>query len=318
MSASPIVAPPYGSPEWLAWRRRGLGASDLPALTGDNPWLSEYQMAAVKRGLDEGDAGNSATRWGHRLERVGIEFYQEQTGRMVATGETFARPDFPHIFATLDGRVPGDAIGVEVKSTRHRWEELPRRVVVQALGQMGCADLAAVDVVVLPFPEDPFIVRVERDEAAIADLLALGEEWWARYVEGDEMPPLDGSPAATKALRALRGDEERIASEDQQQWLRSLVRVRTGIKELEEADRGLVRAIKASMAGAGVLVAPEARVTWSATKPRTSVAWQQVAEGLRTRVTPEEWEAVVSLATTVGEPGDTFRVWPAKIEEKAA
>ena len=318
MTATPIVAPPYGSPDWVAWRNRGLGASDLPTLTGDNPWQSEYQLAAVKRGLAEPDPENEAMRWGHRLERVGIDLYRELTGRMVVTGETFGRQDHPHLWATLDGRVPGDAIGVEVKATRHRWDELPRRIVVQCLAQMGLADLAAVDVVVLPFPAEPAVIRVERDEGAIGDLLALGEEWWARYVEGDEMPPLDESPAARKALRGLRGDEERIADETQASWLRSLARVRAAAAELEETDRGLVRAIKASMAGAGVLVAPDARVTWSAVKPRTTVDWKAVAAVAGRDWDPEVWEALVRDHTSTGEPGDTFRVRFTEALEEAA
>lgn len=319
MTASIVVPPPYGSAEWVQWRTRGIGASDMPSLTGDNPWQTEYQLWALKTGRETPGPTTSAQAWGHRLESVGIEFYMGETGRRVVTGETFRRPDFPHLFATLDGRVPGDAVGVEVKSTRHRWEELPRRIVVQTLAQMGCADLAAVDVVVLPYPEDPYIVRVERDEGAIADLLALGEEWWARYVEGDEMPPLDDSPAARKALRGLRGDEERIADETQASWLRSLARVRAGITELEETDRGLVRAIKASMAGAGVLVAPDARVTWSAVKPRTTTDWKAVAAVAGRDWDREVWEALVRSHTTTGDPGDTFRVRFAEtLEEKAA
>ena len=79
------------------------------------------------------------------------------------------------------------------------------------------------------------------------------------------------------------------------------------------AEKAAVRDLKASMAGVGVLLAPGARVTWSAVKPRTTIGWQQVAEGLRSRVTAEEWESVVSLATLVGEPGERFVV---KYEEE--
>lgn len=318
MTATPIVAPPYGSPDWVAWRNRGLGASDLPTLTGDNPWQSEYQLAAVKRGLAEPDPENEAMRWGHRLERVGIDLYRELTGRMVVTGETFGRQDHPHLWATLDGRVPGDAIGVEVKATRHRWDELPRRIVVQCLAQMGLADLAAVDVVVLPFPEDPYIVRVERDEAAIADLMALGEEWWARYVEGDEMPPLDESPAARKALRGLRGDAERIADETQREWALAWLRADAEVKRLEEQKETLKRLIKSSMAGAGVLIAPDARVTWSAVKGKTTTNWKAIAEVAGRDWDREVWEALVRDHTTTGEPGDTFRVRFTEALEEAA
>ena len=299
-----VDAPPYGSPEWVTWRNRGLGASDLPTVVGVNPYQSEYELAAVKRGLSEPFAGNARTAWGHRMEAVGIEVYRETTGAEVVTGETLGDPRWPHLWATLDGRA--GRVGIEVKWTA-RWDALPRRVEVQALAGIGLADLDAMDVVRLSAYGEPLILRVERDDAAIADLLPLGEAWYVRYVLGDEMPPLDDSAPARAVLARLRGDGESQADERQAQAMRSLRTVRRGIRDLEAADRALVRDIKQGMAGTGVLVGDGFRVTWSPVKGRTTMAWQQIAEGLRTRATPEEWDALLSLHTMTGEPGDAFR-----------
>lgn len=311
MSAALIEAPPYGSPEWLAWRLGGLGASDLPTVAGVSPWQTEYQLAALKRGMTAPFEGNAATRWGHRMEAVGIEVYQEATGLEVVTGETFGDPRWPHLWATLDGRA--GRVGVEVKATG-RWDTPPPSVQVQGLGQIGLADLDAVDVVRLSMHGEPTITRVERDDATITELLALGEAWYLRYVLGDEMPPLDDSPEAGRVLRGLRGDAEAKADEHQAQAMRSLRRIRQGIKDLEAADRALVRDLKQSMAGTGVLVGTGFRVAWSVTRGRTTTAWQQIADGLRTRATPEEWDALLSLHTTTGEAGDRF--WPTWDEEE--
>lgn len=316
MTAAVIATPPYGSPEWLEWRRHGLGASELPAIVGCDPWKSEYQVAAIKRGIETEEHGATPLqRWGLRMEAVGIDWYREQTGLDVVTGETWADPRWPHLWASLDGRA--GRRGVEVKYAA-RWTDMPQRVEVQTLGQIGLADLDAIDVVRLSPYGEPAILTVERDDAAIADLLELGEAWYARFVLGDEMPPLDDSPAARKALSGLRGTDERIADEQQRQTLATLRNVRDHLERLKGAEAQLIRDLKASMAGAGVLVAPGARATWSSVKPRTTVGWQQVAEGLRTRCTPEEWEAVVSLATTVGDPGDRFAVKFEDVEEIAA
>lgn len=315
MTATLVQAPPYGSAEWLAWRRHGLGASELPAIVGLDTYKSEYEIAAIKRGIETETHGATALqRWGLRMEAVGIDWYAEQTGSTVVTGETWADPRWPHLWASLDGRRSDSNIGVEIKYAA-RWVELPQRVEVQTLGQIGIANLDAVDVVRLSPYGEPDIIRVERDDDAIGDLLALGEAWYARYVLGDEWPALDDSGAARRVLGALRGTEERTADDDQRATLANLRQVRDAIARLEAAEKGLTRDLKASMAGAGVLVAPDARVMWSAVKGRTTVGWQQVAEGLRTRCTDEEWEAVVSLATTVGEPGDRFLV---KFEEEKA
>jgi putative phage-type endonuclease len=37
-----------GRGEWLAWRHGGIGASDAPALMGENPWKSERRLFAEK------------------------------------------------------------------------------------------------------------------------------------------------------------------------------------------------------------------------------------------------------------------------------
>lgn len=316
MMATLIQAPPYGSTEWLVWRRGGLGASELAAVVGCDPWKSEYQVAAIKRGTEtEAHGATALQRWGLRMESVGIDWYREQTGHDVVTGETWQDPRYPHLWASLDGRA--GRRGVEVKYAA-RWTDLPQRVEVQALGQSGIADLEGVDVVRLSPYGEPTIIPVDRDDETIADLLALGESWYTRFVLGDEWPALDDSPAARKALSGLRGTDERIADEDQRTTLANLRQVRDSLARLEAAEKGLVRDLKASMAGVGVLVAPDARVTWSAVKGRTTVGWQQVAQGLRTRCTDEEWEAVVSLATTVGDPGDRFLVKFEDEEEAAA
>lgn len=304
MTARTLHPPPYGSAEWTEWRRGGIGASDLPALAGVNPYQGEYGLAAVKRGDAAPFAGNAATSWGHRIETIGLDIYEEVTGLALVRGETFADDRWPHLYATLDGRV--DRIGVEVKATAARWDGVPQRVEVQALAQIGLADLDAVDVVRLSMHGEPAITRVWRDDVTIADLLALGEAWYLRYVLGPDMPPLDDSAPARAVLARLRGDGESKADEHQSQAMRSLRRVRQGIRDLESADKALVRDLKQSMAGTGVLVGTGFRVAWSATRGRTTTAWQQIAEGLRTRATPGEWDALLSLNTTTGEAGDRF------------
>lgn len=307
MTARLVDAPAYGSDEWLAWRKGGIGASELPAIVGCDPYRTEYQLAAIKRGVESETHGATALqRWGLRMERVGIEWYQEQTGTEVVTGETWANEEYPNLWATLDGRA--GRRGVEIKWAA-RWTDLPRRVEVQALGQAGIGELDAVDVVRLSPYGEPTIITVEHDAALVDDLLDTGQAWYERYVLGDEWPPLDDSPAARRYLSTLRGTDERQADERQRMLLEHLRSTRAALAQLEAAEKHLTRDLKASMVGAGVLVAPGlARTTWSATKGRTTVGWQQVAEGLRTRCTDEEWEAVVSLATTVGDPGDRFQV----------
>lgn len=313
MSARLIAPPEYRSPAWQAWRRTGLGASDLPAIVGVDTFKGEYGLWAEKRATETPeDSPSDVMRFGSFVESYALARWQESTGLPLVTGETFADDRWPNLWATLDGRQPDRRIGVEAKYTT-RSEELPEKWVVQALAQVGLADLDAVDIVRVNARGEVTVHRVERDDGRIGLLLGLGQAWYERYVLGGEEPPLDGSPEAKRALDRLVGTEQRDADDDQAGMLAELRRTRKALERLHAADERLVRDIKASMAGAGVLVAPAARVTWAPVKGRTTVGWQQVAEGLRTRCTPEEWDSVVSLATTVGEPTTRFAV---KFEEE--
>jgi len=269
-----VEAPPYGSPEWLAWRSHGIGASELASLVGADPYRGEYALALLKRGLSDDFTGNVATAWGQRIEGVALDAYEEFTGTVVYRGETWADERWPHLWATLDGRT--GRVGVEVKATT-RWQVPPPHVRVQALAQMGLADLEAVDVVrVSPYGE-PIITRLDRDDGAIGDLLDLGEAWYVRFVLGDEMPPVDGSREASRHLDTQRGDAETVATAEQATLAGALHEMRRRRDELESQERAVVNALKASMAGTGVLVGDGFRVTWQAVKGRTTVDWQSVA-----------------------------------------
>ena len=39
-----------GTAEWLAWRTQGIGASEAPAILGENPWKSRRALLAEKTG----------------------------------------------------------------------------------------------------------------------------------------------------------------------------------------------------------------------------------------------------------------------------
>lgn len=59
-----------GSPEWLQWRRDGIGASDIAVLTGDNPYKTPRQLWEDKCGYAEEEPLNQAMKWGIANEPI--------------------------------------------------------------------------------------------------------------------------------------------------------------------------------------------------------------------------------------------------------
>ncbi len=288
-------APAYGSDEWVAWRRRGLGASELPAILGLDPYRTEHEVWEEKTGLRPPFAGNARTRWGHRLEQAGITEWLSANGGASHSGNTQPYRDhrWPHLWATPDGMgipEPGTRVGIEVKLTE-AWVHPPERVRVQALAQAGICGFDRVDVVRLNFDDDPAIFRIERDEAAIADILAAGEAWYVLHViEGAEPP---------------RRPDEAPADRRQAQAAADLRRVTRAIEQLEQRARDLKDDLIASVAGKGVITGPGFRIEVRAGHDTTRTGWKELAQSFLKDMGAEEREALVGLHST------TSRVRPA-------
>lgn len=296
MSAVLTDAPAYGSPEWTAWRRGGLGASELAAVMGLDPYTTEHELWEVKTGRVPAFAGNAKTRWGHRMEALGVEHWSSENHRIataIHNGAPYARPGYPHLWATPDATTTHPnlpTIGIEVKVTE-AWVEPPERVRVQALAQMGICGFQRVDIVRLSFDSDPAIFRIERDEQAIESILAAAEAWYVLHVIGDVEPP--------------RRPDEAPADERQEQLAADLRRVKRDIEQLERRERAIRDDIVASVAGKGVITGPGFRIEVRAAHDTTRTGWKELASGLLAGMAEDEREALIGLHQT------TSRVRPA-------
>lgn len=298
MSAVLDAPPAYGSDEWLAWRKGGLGASELPAILGLDPYRTEHDVWLVKTGRAPDFRGNAKTRWGHRLEQLGLHhWYTAQPDNewtVPLGGSTLQKGAYPHLWATPDGiagTIDGTRfVGVEVKVT-DAWHEPPERVRVQCLAQAGLGDLERVDVVRLNFEDDPAIFHIERDEVAIEGILAAGEAWYVTHVLGDVEPP--------------RRDDVLPADERQEQLAADLRSVRKAMAALEKRDRAIRDDLIASVAGKGVITGPGFRIEVRAAHEQTRTGWKEIASGLLADMAEDEREALIGLHQT------TSRVRPA-------
>ena len=204
------------TPEELAERRKGIGATDACAIAGDNPYRGPFEVWLSKvRGTEQDD--NAPMEWGRRLEEpIFQKFLDQHPG---ATGESpgmLWAPDPSWMFATVDRlvRFPRDRwlYDVEIKtSAEDPWPEVPQYYVDQVLWQLMTLDrhrpqtyaqVAVMCALFLPareFKEYTIARNPERE----AFILARVTEFRERYIVTRAEPPLDLATDQQAAVRAL-------------------------------------------------------------------------------------------------------------------
>jgi putative phage-type endonuclease len=78
-----IVELKQGTPEWLEWRHKGIGASDAPIIMGENPWKRVDELLREKRGPARHSIKNEAMNRGTSLEPQARRCYVTRTGNEV-------------------------------------------------------------------------------------------------------------------------------------------------------------------------------------------------------------------------------------------
>jgi putative phage-type endonuclease len=234
---TPTTIPkPTDRDEWLAARAPYVGASEAAALVGEHPFITLAELAVRKiQGTTQDD--NAAMRRGRHLEHAIASWWEEDHGiALVEPTELYVHGDV--LIATLDRRVVGTDIGIEIKTSNHLVTECSRYWYWQTQVQMLCAELGRVDVVVL----DPsmvlkgFTVLPQRDDQ---EMVAEAAAKFLDHVRAGELPP--DVELNYKAATALHPKPEVQSTELDDETLRrcgELARLQDGIKHMQaEEDR---------------------------------------------------------------------------------
>lgn len=183
------------SEEWFAARCGSLGASQLneALATTKNGWgasrenLKNRIIAERLTGTPTESFTNAAMQWGVDQEDNARKAYEAHTGTFVDEMGIALHPVLKHTHASPDGLVGDDGL-LEIKcpnTTTHietlKSQKVPSKYMNQMLWQMRCVDRQWCDYVSfdprLPQHLQLFVKRVERDDAAIAELEAKVAEF---------------------------------------------------------------------------------------------------------------------------------------------
>lgn len=260
--------------QWLAARRQGIGASDIPTMLGLTKYGNELSLYYDKRGeLPLDDDESEPAYWGRVNE-------ENVARRWAASNRTFGRRvglvaniDRPWQMCTLDRRIlqcpinQGEQCALEVKCRDKMKAPMWRRgcpddVLAQTLHQADVCGFDHMHVAVLIGGNDyrQFTVWVREHEQLVLDLRAAAAELWQRVVEG--RPPTldpDADPDPLIDLyRRMHPDRSGVVHIDRdgdaQDAIEDYVRARADVTAAERRQKAAKARMLAALGGAEMAV----------------------------------------------------------------
>lgn len=195
--------------EWLKWRTKGIGGSDVSVIAGINPYKSVYQLWQEKRGLAvPEEADNEYTHFGTVLEPVVKKEFMLRTGLKVRAKKMMLRSsEYPFMLADLDGAVyeNGRMCIFEAKTAsaykQGVWEEgIPGEYMLQIQHYMAVTGAEKTYIAALVGGNRFFCHEIPRDEEMIGKITTMEAYFWEHYVLAGEEPAPDGSSATASYL----------------------------------------------------------------------------------------------------------------------
>lgn len=285
------------TPEQIALRKRGLGASEIPTICGLNPWRrSAIDVWLEKTSRAEPFTGNARTRRGDAMEPAILRWWAERRGAvdLVSPG-TLIDSEHEWLFATPDAQatVEGEPMIAEAKyvgeRVRHHWppDEMPDMVRAQCLIQQRVSGIHRAEVAAWidpgDDPDDERILSCPWDPDIVADLIDIAGEFWRENVLKDIPPAVDASQSWRAYLEKRFPRDTKpldIAPPEADEWVEKRESARRAIALAEHAEAEAENALKAIIGErAGIVRSGRYRVTWKNDK-KGRVSWKQVAEAL--------------------------------------
>lgn len=281
-------------------RLTGLGGSDAGAIAGVSPYAGPYDVYARFKTPDvkpERDKRlDELAELGNLFEEPVAQLYSRRTGHEVReVTETLVHPKYPWMIAHPDRLVLGAEKGVEIKTVNwrvaHRWgspddEEirLPEEYLLQCVHYMAVTGIPRWDVAALIGGSDFRIFQLKRDPELEELLIGTERDFWERYIEGDEAPPLESSPKAADWAVARFGSDNGTLTSPTPEAI-EVARMYADARDAEKsakADKELFGSKLKTLIGdsAGFRWGRKSKATWTNNRSSVKTDWEAVAREL--------------------------------------
>lgn len=109
-----IIDLKQNTPEWLAWRKDKIGASDAGAIMGVSPYCTPWQAYMRKLGLIPDQADNRAMANGRERESEALKAFNSDWC-LLCKPVVIVHDEFPWMIASLDGYDENEGVAIEIK-----------------------------------------------------------------------------------------------------------------------------------------------------------------------------------------------------------
>jgi putative phage-type endonuclease len=289
--------------EQLIERREYIGASDVAAILGVNPWKSAWDVWRDKRGLSEPVDPTPAMLAGTFLESGVLHYYNHTMGVAAVACHRYTDPVRPWLQVLPDGELR-DADGnltaiLEIKCSSQwsddgwgePWDgvsedhtpEVPPHYLWQVMAQLHVTGAPECHVVRLKaFGEPLQIYRVRPNLAAIDGMLRRLDRWHAEHIVGGMEPPRTSAvfvePDTSRDLVVAPDDSEEAT------LLARFAELHAAIAEHNEATKPLESELKTIKGRLSVLSGESPGYVHNGVQFKrsgtTSVSYQKVAAAL--------------------------------------
>jgi putative phage-type endonuclease len=210
---------PTDRQHWLAERVKDVTSTEVSALFGLSPYLTEFELWHRKRSAEVVEiADNERMKWGRRLESAIAAGAAEDNGWAIEPFDVYLRVPEARIGSSFDFKVSNDTgTGVlEIKNVdslvfRNNWTvnddgtiEAPEHIELQVQHQLEVCALPYAIIVALVGGNTQQVLVRQRDPEIGSQIRARVSEFW-QSVDAGEQPSADYTRDADYIIRQLRG-----------------------------------------------------------------------------------------------------------------
>lgn len=203
--------------QWLAERAKDVTSTEVAALYGLSPYITEFELWHRKRGVEVEFDENDRTRWGRRLETAIAAGVAEDHGWEIRHRSLYQRLDDLRFGASFDFEILNHERGpglMEIKNVdalvfRDQWSETdgqiaaPDHIELQLQAQLDVSGFSWGCIVALVGGNDARILMRDRDRDIGDDMRRRVASFW-RSVDANQPPAADFERDSEFIVKSLR------------------------------------------------------------------------------------------------------------------